>query len=154
MAIAPTLQHYLDQQHIPYKLVFHPYAETAMGCAIAAKIPPRRVAKSVVLQDDEGFVMAIVPSDKQVDLQAVNHHTNRLLSTAKQRDVNLLFRDCTRGAVPGLGQPYNMELIWDDRLADEPECYLECGDHEELLYLNKDAFMRTMQDMPHGMISQ
>ena len=124
----------------------------AMGCAIAAQIPPARVAKSVVLRDDEGFVMAMIPANRQVDIAAINRKTNRLLSPARQRDVNLLFRDCSRGAVPGLGQSYNIPTIWDDSLADQPECFLEAGDHTEFVQLNKDAFSRSVSNLPHARI--
>lgn len=153
MSLSPTIERFLDNKHIPYKRVFHPYAETAMGCAIAAKVPPKRVAKGVVLRDDEGFVMAVVPADRQVDLRAVNHFTNRLLTTAEQKDVSILFRDCARGAVPSLGQTYNLPVIWDDHLGQEPECYLEAGDHRELVKMNRDSFLDSMQNQPHGRIS-
>ena len=96
--------------------------------------------------------MAMVPANRQVDIEAINRKTNRLLSPAGQRDVNLLFRDCSQGAVPGLGQPYNIPTIWDDSLAEQPECFLEAGDHKELVQLNKEAFNRSVSNLPHARI--
>ncbi len=153
MAIANTVQNFLDRQHVNYQLVQHPYMETAKECAEAAHIPPHRMAKAVVLKDDDGFVMAVVPSDRDVDVDAVNLRMNRLLMTADQRDVRILFRDCARGAVPALGQAYNMPLIWDDELTQEPDCYLEAGDHTSLIYMSRHDFMNLMGDRPHGSIS-
>ncbi|SEF97161.1 aminoacyl-tRNA deacylase [Marinobacterium lutimaris] len=153
MSISSTLQSYLDRQKVPYHLRHHPYTETAMRSAFAARVPAHRVAKGVVLKDEEGFVMAVVPSDRQVDLNAVNRSLNRLLEPAAQRDVRILFRDCDPGAVPSLGQAYNMKIIWDDSLAKEQACFIESGDHTELLELDHQSFIQLMEHQPHGLIS-
>ncbi len=153
MAMSARLRDYLETQHVPYQVIQHRYAETARECAESAHIPLSRMAKGVVLKDDEGFMMAVIPSDKSVDLNAVNMRTNRLLTTATQKDVNLIFRDCSRGAVPAIGQAYNLRVIWDDSITEQPDCYLEAGDHEELLYLSAKDFQLLMHDRDHGHIS-
>ena len=152
MSMSPRIREYLDNQGIPYQLVHHDYSETARGCAEAAHIPLSRMVKAVVLRDDEGFIMALVPADKSVDINAINLRTNRLLSTATQKDVNLIFRDCTKGAVPGIGQAYNLRIIWDDRILEEPDCYLEAGDHEGLIYLARKEMSALVEDREHGLI--
>ncbi|GGO81066.1 deacylase [Marinobacterium nitratireducens] len=153
MSIAPTVQTFLDRQHVPYRLLHHTYAETMMSSAIAAQLPARQVAKGVVLKDEEGFVMAVVPSDRMVDIDAINRSMNRLLEPASQQDVKILFRDCDHGAVPSLGQAYNMPVIWEDALASEEDCYFECGDHTDLIRLDRSSFQHLMHDYPHGAIS-
>lgn len=152
MPISSTVQSYLEHQRVHYHLKHHPYTETAMTSAFAARVPAHRVAKGVVLRDDEGFVMAVVPSDRQVDLAAVNRSLHRLLEPASEKDVRILFRDCQSGAVPSLGQAYDLPVIWDDSLALEQSCYLESGDHRELLELDRASFVRLMSPQPHGLI--
>lgn len=152
MSISSTVQSYLERENVHYHLKHHPHAETAVTSAFAARVPAHCVAKAVVLKDEEGFVLALVPSDRKVDLTAVNRSLHRLLAPASQKDVKILFRDCQPGAVPSLGQAYNLEVIWDESLANEQHCYLESGDHTELLEVDKDSFMRLMARQPHGMI--
>jgi Ala-tRNA(Pro) deacylase len=110
------------------------------------------MAKAVLLKDDEGFMLAMVPSDKSVDLNTLNLRTNRLLMTASQKEVKEQFEDCAKGAVPGIGQAYNLRVIWDDSIVQQPDCYLEAGDHEELIYLARKDFQTLMQDRDHGRI--
>lgn len=153
MSVSPTLQTFLNQGDIPYRLIRHPYTETSLSCALAAHVPARQMAKGVVLSDDEGFMMAVVPSDRRVDLDAINQTMGRIFSPAAQRDVKILFRDCNKGAVPALGQAYNVPVIWDDHLANEPDCYMEAGDHQDLLCFSQTTFKRVMSEKPHGMIS-
>lgn len=150
MSLAPRIERYLQDQHVNYRRINHPYAETAMGCAIAAQVPPERVAKAVLLSDDEGFYMALIPSNKQLDINAVNMATNRLLDLAPERDVKLMFDDCRPGAVPTLGMAYRIPVIFDDSLADQPECYMEAGDHESLVKVDKNAFMQMMGQARHA----
>lgn len=153
MSMTPTVERFLQTRSIPYKRVQHTYAETAMGCAIAASIPAGKVAKAVMMNDDQGFMMAIIPADRNVDLDAVSRATNRVLSISKQRDVTLFFKDSIKGAVPGVGPSYNLKTIWDDRLGQVDECYMEAGDHTELINFDHDAFLKAMENMPHGTIS-
>jgi len=153
MSLAPRVENFLRENRINWQNVEHPYAETAMGCAIAAQIPPRRVAKGVLMSDDEGFYMAIIPADKQVDLKAVNNTTNRLLDIAHEKDAHLMFDDCRTGAIPSLGQAYRLPVVWDDTLASEPDCYMECGDHEHLLRVDRSDFMKMMGNARHGNIA-
>jgi len=153
MSLAPTVQRFLDSQHVPYRMLHHTYAETMMSSAMAAQLPAHKVAKGVVLKDEEGFVMAMVPSDRMADLDAINRRLNRLLEPAAQQDINILFRDCNQGAVPSLGQAYNMPVIWDDALTLEEDCYFECGDHMDLLRLDRASFEHLMHAHPHGAIS-
>ncbi|MDO6562728.1 YbaK/EbsC family protein [Amphritea sp. 1_MG-2023] len=153
MPVSPTLQKFLNRGDIPYRLIRHPYTETSLSAALAAQVPVRQMAKGVVLNDDEGFMMAVVPSDRRVDLYAINQQLGRVFSPAAQQDVKILFGDCTKGAVPALGQAYNMPVIWDDHLAHEPDCYMEAGDHQELLCFSQSTFKQVMSEKPHGMIS-
>jgi Ala-tRNA(Pro) deacylase len=96
--------------------------------------------------------MAIVPSDKSVDINALNQRTNRLLMTASQTEVARQFYDCANGAVPGVAQAYDLRVIWDDSIAQQPDCYLEAGDHEQFIYLAHKDFQALMQDRDHGTI--
>ena len=152
MAMSHRVHEYLDAQHIPYQLVHHLYSETARGCADAAHIPPNRIAKAVLLKDDEGFLMAVVPSDKSVDINILNLQTNSLLMIATKSEVKMQFEDCTNGAVPGVGQAYDLRVIWDDSIAQQPDCYLEAGDHEQFIYLARKDFLTLMQGRVHGQI--
>jgi len=152
MAIATRIRDYLENHHIPYQLVHHPYAETARGCAEAAHIPPARMTKAVLLKDDQGYLLALVPADRSINLNTLGLRTNRILRTASQREVKELFDDCTRGAVPAIGQAYDLRLIWDEQIVQQPDCYLEAGDHEELVYLSRKEFQALMENRDHGQI--
>ena len=78
----------------------------------------------------------------------------RLAYLAREAELNDVFPDCELGAVPGFGQAYRVDVIWDDDLGEQPSVFFEAGDHEELIEIDRDEFHRLFDGFPHGMISQ
>ena len=115
------------------------------GPAGRRRAPPRQVsvlgsavtingAKSVIVEDDIGFVMAIVPADRNVQLGQLSRLLDREhLRLADENRIAAMFTDCDRGAVPALGMAWGMPTVIDDELEANEVVYLESGDHERLL---------------------
>jgi len=121
-----------------------------METAELARVPGDRVAKSVILEDDDGYVMAVLPSTYHVRLGKLSRELNRRLRLATEDELARLFTDCETGAIPPLGLAYGMPTIVDDSLALQSEIYCEGGDHETLLHMNRDAFMALMEHADHA----
>lgn len=154
MTIAPTLQQYLDQRGMVYDLCAHPHTHCSMETAQAAHIPGKRLAKAVLVeQDDTHYLMVVVPSSHHVDLARLHRHFGQLLGLATEAELAALFPDCEIGAVPALGMAYGLNTVWDSALAEQPEIYLEGGDHENLLRLDGPCFRQLFADVPHGRFS-
>lgn len=150
MGIALTLQEFLDWENIDYSIIHHSYTDTSMNTAMAAHIPPRQLAKSVVLCDEEGFIMVLVPADQHVDLPRVNSLYNRHFHLANELEITDLFYDCEEGAVPALGEAYGFEVMVDEQLEHNRQIYLEGGDHRALIRLPAETFHNLMADAEHG----
>ena len=79
MAIATTLKAYLDDHHVEYDVVHHIHSETALESAHAAHVPGHQVAKAVVLEDANGYIVSVLPSTNRLDLEWVNESLGRKL---------------------------------------------------------------------------
>ena len=154
MAIAKTLMGYLEERGITYSLVAHPYAETAADSAHAAHLPAHQVAKAVVLCDDQGYVLGVVPANHNLEIGWVNQELGRSLELASEKEFRNLFADCEPGVVPAVGEPYGIQVIWDDELAYTADIYIEAGDHEHLVWLDRHEFRKLMGSLPHSIISK
>ncbi|HXF46274.1 MAG TPA: YbaK/EbsC family protein, partial [Burkholderiaceae bacterium] len=66
MSMSHRLADYLERHHVRYELCAHPHSHTSAQTARLAHIPEHQLAKSVLLEDDEGYVMAVVPADTRV----------------------------------------------------------------------------------------
>ena len=154
MPIANTLREYLDEAGVNYQLVHHDYASTCKAAADAARVPAAQVAKPVILEDARGYLMAIVPADRRVEVPVVEQRTGRRLVLASERELLDVFNDCAKGAVPPVGQAYGVDVVWDDSLSRYPDIYLEAGDHTDLVRIKGRDFAFLMGRSQHGIISR
>ncbi len=153
MSIAGKLQTFLNDNHIDYEVVSHPYSERALHTAHSACIPVKNMTKAVVLSDDSGYVMAIMPSINKLMLPWLNSRINRQLHLTAETQLHALFPDCEQGAVPAIGTAYGLYSCWDDELNAVQDLYVEGGNHRELIRLEKTQFKKLLQGQPHAAIS-
>jgi Ala-tRNA(Pro) deacylase len=153
MAIATTLKSFLEDHHVEYDMVKHSHSSTALEAAHSAHVPSHQVAKAVVLEDDKGYIVSVMPSTNRLDLEWVSETTGRNLQMAEEDELPALFQDCDLGAVPALSNAYGLDVIWDEQLTNASEIYFEAGDHENLVHMHGDEFCKLMEDMPHAIIS-
>jgi Ala-tRNA(Pro) deacylase len=154
MAIAKTLMSYLQERGISYDLVEHKHTETAVESAHEANVPVHQVAKAVVLCDDAGYVVSVLPASHSLEIDWVNQVLDRKLEMACEKEFSNLFADCEPGAVPALGEAYGVQVVWDDELAYTSDIYIEAGDHTHLIWLERRDFRKLMKDLPHTIISR
>ena len=144
MAIAHTLESYIAERGIPYEVVSHAHSHSSAETAELAHVPGDRVAKRVILEDDDGYVMAVLPATCHVKLGRLSRELNRKLRLATEKTLPDLFGDCELGAIPPVGLAYGMSTIVDDDIARQPEIYFEAGDHEQLIRVSREDFGTLM----------
>ena len=150
MATAPSLENYMMQRGIRYDVMKHPHSHNSMETAELAHVPGGRLAKSVILEDDDGYVMAVLPSTHHVRLGKLNRELNRTLRLTTEEQLVSLFADCEKGAIPPVGLAYGMATIIDDSLVNQPEIFFEAGDHETLIQVSAEAFLTLMENVGHA----
>ena len=154
MAIATTVSNYLAEHDVAYDVLTHPHTATSGESAEAAHVPGARLAKSVVLEDDHGYLMVVLPSNRQVNLGELHRQLNRNLGLATEGELGSLFSDCEIGALPAVGPAYGMETLVDDALAEQSDIYFEAGDHEQLIHVTAETFQSLLgEEARHGRFS-
>ncbi|HYH38055.1 MAG TPA: YbaK/EbsC family protein [Azospirillum sp.] len=153
MGIAITMEQFLDHNTARYDLMRHAPTESSLRTAEASRISGDRLAKGVVLKDEIGYLLAVLPATHHIRLTELEARTNRHLHLAPEPEMQALFRDCARGAVPVMGAAYGMDMIVDDSLAAQPDVYFEGGDHETLVHMEGAEFNRLTAQAPHGRFS-
>jgi Ala-tRNA(Pro) deacylase len=150
--MSTILQNYLIQQGVIYKTVPHRQTDTSVNSASSAKVSAENVAKPVILKDDKGYLMVVVPADHHVKLWKLNKLLHRKLKLATESEISALFADCAPGAVPPIGQAFGIETIVDASLDSCPDVYLEAGDHVGLVHLKGSSYRRLMRHTTHARI--
>ena len=153
MAIATTLINYLNEKGVKFDLVEHKHTSNALASAREAHVPAHQVAKAVVLRDQAGYVLSVLPANHTLEIDWVNDMLKRDLELATEDDFKKLFTDCEPGAVPAFGEAYGIQVVWDDDLQYTADIYIEAGDHEHLIWLGRKDFRGLMSSLPHSIIS-
>ena len=156
MSTAIRLSNFLKLSQTAYRVVPHGHTETAADSAHAAFIPTSRVAKSVLLRDrlDGRYFIALAPACNRVDLGRVREGIAADPVIAREAELGEVFPDCELGAVPGFGQAYQLDMIWDNELGEQPSVFFEAGDHRELVEIENAEVHRLFDCFPHSVISQ
>ncbi len=154
MPIANSLRNFMLTEGVKYGVLPHSHTSTSSETAQAAHVPGDRLAKAVLLEDDNGYLLAVLPASHRLELGALHHALHRRLGLATEGEVGALFRDCELGAIPPFGAAYGIDTILDDSLMDQPEVYFEAGDHEELVRLSGEQFCQLLAGGRHGRISR
>jgi len=153
MGMAITLQAFFESHPLDYTVVSHDHTESSQHSAAAAHRTGYKVAKSVLLKDDEGFLLAVLPACYRLQLGQLNRALGRNLDLASETEVATQFGDCALGAIPPAGVLYDLETIVDEALLEQDDVYFEAGDHEQLIHMNRSDFSRLLGDARRGRFS-
>ena len=155
MAIALTLRQYLADRGVEYDLMPHEFTQTSMRTAEASHVPGDSLAKAVLLKrDGGGYLLAVLPASCHLRIDELMAQVDRSVELASEQEVETLFGDCVRGAVPPIGAAYGVDVIVDDGIAGRPDIWFEAGDHATLIHMTGDQFARLTAGMPHGQFSR
>ena len=153
MAIAATLQHYLDDQGVAYDLVTHKKTHCASRSAQAGHVPGDCLAKAVVVKRRKGYLLAVLPSSRKVGLDHLGSWLQQPVGLATEDELAELFPDCDIGAVPAIAAAYGLKAVVDAGLDDSDDIWFEGGDHMTLVHMKGEDFRSLMGKMPHEPIA-
>lgn len=154
MSVAPKLRDYLDTQHVDYEILEHRPTQSAMQSARACQIPAEQLAKAVLLDTRDDYLLAVLPSDRRLDLAELREELGAKPRLADENELTVIFNDCAMGAVPAVGMGYGVATIVDDRLTEQSDIYFEGGDHASLIHVDKSGFRELTKSAQHGQFSE
>jgi Ala-tRNA(Pro) deacylase len=152
MAIAPTLQKHLDR-NVTYEVLTHGPTMSSTRTAQACHVLGDRLAKAIVLRHDGRYMLAVLPATHHVSLADLKTQIGDDVDLADEDEIKRLFPDCALGAVPPVGECYELDVIVDDSIQAQPDVYLEGGDHATLIHMDQAQFARLMAEARHGRFS-
>lgn len=143
---AKKLREFLDSKGVKYESVSHSPAYSAQRVAASAHISGKDLAKTVIVRIDGEFAMAVLPASCRVHLG----HLKSALSAshaelATEAEVEKLFRDCEKGAVPPFGNLYDLDVYVAEQLTRDEEIVFSAGTHKELMRTSYKDFARLVE---------
>jgi Ala-tRNA(Pro) deacylase len=140
MAVAPTVEKYLATKNVEYDVIAHEPTDSSTRTAKACHISGDRLVKAVLLRDEIAYALAILPASHRIRLADLKRQLGDDVELATEREIEELFDDCVRGAVPAVGECYGLDMVVDDGIEAQPEVYFEGGDHATLIHMSGAQF--------------
>jgi len=140
MYIPQRIKAYLDLLDVSYVVTLQEETGPLEDAIRSGHIDAAHLARAVILQDDMGTVMAVIPAGREIDFDALRAEMSRDLRPAPGSITDLMFPECRPGAIPPLGSPYGVDAVLDQSLADLDEVLFEPGNHDCFVRVSGKAF--------------
>ncbi len=139
------LKKFLDSHDVKYVSIIHSPAYSAQAIAESAHIPGKELAKTVIVKIDDRFAMAVLPAAYRVHLGHLKVAVSAShVELATETEVEDLFPDCEKGAMPPFGNLYDMEVYVAEQLTEDEEIAFSAGSHTELIRFTYKDFDRLV----------
>jgi len=152
MSVSATLREFLARRNADYEIIEHPRTGSAMRTAEVARVPGEQMVKGVIVEDEQGYLMAVLPATHRLDVGKLSHLLGRRLGLATEPELGSVFADCELGSVPPVGGAFGIDSVMDQTVAAQKDVYFESGDHGEVIHMGGDAYRRLLGAVESGAI--
>ena len=137
-----TLCDFLDSHKIRYITMRHSQAYTAQEVAQSAHIHGLEFAKTVVVKLDGKQALAALPAPEKIDLDLMATAAGaEKAELATEKEFEASFPDCETGAMPPVGNLFDMDVYLEEEMASNEKITFNAGTHTELVQISMKDFL-------------
>ena len=135
---------HLDGAGVAYEVVEHEPTMSASAEAATNHRPASEVAKTVILQDGDSYVLAVVPASERIDLHKIREllGASKSLRLATEAEIAADFPDLEVGAAPPFGPMTPRAELIDHRLLQADRVLCAGGDHRHSIMVDPRDVLR------------
>jgi len=152
MAISKKISNYLDLKKYKYQIIGHKTTFTAWDTAQTEKVKPQQVAKALVMKADNDYLLAMVPSNRNLDKQKLL----KAINARRKKNKEKLFKkiDFAKelwmkknlpgkvGATPPFQEILKLDVYADGLLLKNKKIYVGSGEYTESLLINTSQYVK------------
>lgn len=143
MTCRERLERYFRENGVKYEVKSHPEVYTAQEVAAVEHIPGRSMAKVVMAMVDGALTALVLPAPSRVDIPKVKAALGaKEARLAREQEFSTIFPDCEVGAMPPFGNLYNVPVLVDRALTEDPTITFNAGSHRETMSIAYQDFVR------------
>lgn len=152
MAISKKITSYLDKNKYKYEIIEHKTTYTAWDTAQTEKVRPQEVAKALVMKADNDYVLALVPSNRNLDKQKLLKAINVIRKKSGEKNYKKI--DFAKevwmkkslpgkvGAVTPFRELLKLDIYADSLLWKSKKIYLGSGEHTASIRVNTKQYLK------------
>jgi Ala-tRNA(Pro) deacylase len=130
---------FLRSRGVWFEALLHGPASSSAKRARNARVTGRRVAKAVLLQAGNSFVVAVLPASSQIDLDKLSQVLGFAISDvrlATSDELLAMFPDCEPGVVPPFGRLYGLSTLVDSGFSEGGDIVVSANTRHEGLWMH------------------
>ncbi len=141
-----NLTSYLREHNVKFTTISHTPAYTAQEIAASAHFSGMKIAKTVVVKIDGKICILVEPANCRVDLKALKTELGaRSVELAHEYEFEDSFPGCETGAIPPLGELFDIDVYVDDVIKYQDEIAFSAGNHSELIKMRYNDFEKLVK---------
>lgn len=148
MSVLNSVKQYLDNRGMSYEILTHREVFTTTTEALETGVPSNKVAKTLVIKIKSGEMLAVLPANERIDMHKlrsiVDDNKARL---ATEEELGAEFTDLDLGAVPPLGDLFQMPVVMDSHFREIDEVIFASGTHRESFRVSGDDFINIARPL-------
>ncbi len=137
------VERYLADHGLEHSVIEHPVTYTAAAEARVSAVDPAHTAKTVMLRDDDGYVMAVIPASETLSLRRLRRVASRTgLRLAAEHELARDVPAFEVGAFPPIRALVADSSYIDFRVLIPHRVLCNGGDHRHSVVLDANALAR------------
>jgi Ala-tRNA(Pro) deacylase len=137
---------YLDSFGVPYRHIVDSRAPRVDEIAAAESVSAYALAKTVLCEGDELYLLVVLPEAWYVDVRQVGLVAGaRRVRIATADEIAVLFPFSEMGAVPPFGGLIGLPVYLDRQLAEQEFIAFNAGSGRDLIHMKTADFKRVAQ---------
>lgn len=152
MAISKKIIKYLDDNKYKYEVIQHRTTYTAWDTAQTEHVKPQEVAKSLVLKADKDWIVAVIPSNKNLDKKKLLKVINTERKKKKEKSVKKIefakepWMKKNVGGKVGATPPFSgilkTDIYIDKSLLNSIKVYLGSGEYDASIRVSAKEYLK------------
>lgn len=149
MAIPPVIRQFVESHGVAFTAIPHRPAFTAQEEAAVTHVRGKDWAKTVVCIADDRAVLALLPAQARLDLEALRVATGaHAIRLATEGELGHFYPESEVGAVAPFGPLYGQTVYVDESLASDPEITFHAGTHVDAMRVKFADFVGLVHPVP------
>lgn len=144
MSITPTILGFMIRRGVEYDVRYHTQTESLAQAATVLNINTDTVARGVLLLGGTQIYLAVLPLTHVIDFDKLSKFVGCHLEPVAAKSLAHMFADCEVGAIPPLGEAFNIDTIYDESLLHLAKVVFEPGSRDCLVSVGQDDFQKLI----------
>ena len=146
MATATWIKNELEKRGVAFEELQHREVFTTQEVAQSEHVSGHRVAKVVIAIADGRPIELVLPASRRVVLEQVRQLVGaELVRLASEAEMDRIFNDVDRGAIPPLRHWSGVEVIMDETMRVDGPIVIQGGTHRDTIRLTFNDWFAMVQ---------